>query len=631
MPSQAATGTATTPSVMEPTPMHARKSRNAAATSADPSFRAKTPVLPALLGANATAGTSPSGSFTGLTGGDSIAAGSPQGARASPAASPNKANGKAVSSFLKNLFRSGGDAAAAGDDYDVARSNGSATSSGPASRTGSTTVARSSVALSAKSSHMLGHKPTSVENAALLPTSPNGKNALAGGIGTRISQPESAASLTPRASAHKPAPPPTPQLQPQPPKPNTVLLAVAPVLPPNMSRSTWCMKDYAIVEKMYTGYASTVYKAWCKVSGETVCLKAYNMSNLCELNRYQIYREVKLHSSLQHENIITLFAAFKEGDQVVLVQEFAESGDLFMLLHRYGGKLPEKTAVELVLHPFLCVLKYLHTNCIVHRDIKPENVLFTRSMQLKLCDFGLAIDLREERAVTRAGTLEYMAPEVLNCPFKNKPHENKEQTSLQYTLTVDTWAVGVLTYELLVGFPPFNDNQRAGIEQKIRMETPRFPSTLTELARNFMLKALQKDALERPTINELLTHPWVRGHRRNASSRNLNANGAVTAALQAVELGTEAVDEPGELRTDCGDLISKPAASYASFTSGTNRPKFGQTLLAVQQGSGGKGTANAKKGTAGGAGALLRPEPAAMSFSTAQNPKLQVLRQMGFR
>eukprot|EP00955_Chlamydomonas_euryale_P080746 363466-Chlamydomonas_euryale.AAC.4 len=206
---------------------------------------------------------------------------------------------------------------------------------------------------------------------------------------------------------------------------------------------------------------------------------------------------------------------------------------------------------------------------------------------------------------------------------QNKPHENKEQTSLQYTLTVDTWAVGVLTYELLVGFPPFNDNQRAGIEQKIRMETPRFPSTLTELARNFMLKALQKDALERPTINELLTHPWVRGHRRNASSRNLNANGAVTAALQAVELGTEAVDEPGELRTDCGDLISKPAASYASFTSGTNRPKFGQTLLAVQQGSGGKGTANAKKGTAGGAGALLRPEPAAMSFSTAQNPKLQ--------
>ena len=55
--------------------------------------------------------------------------------------------------------------------------------------------------------------------------------------------------------------------------PPSTLLAVSPVLPPNMAREVWCLKDYAIVEKMYTGYASTVYKAWCKSSGETVCLK----------------------------------------------------------------------------------------------------------------------------------------------------------------------------------------------------------------------------------------------------------------------------------------------------------------------------------------------------------------------
>ena len=59
----------------------------------------------------------------------------------------------------------------------------------------------------------------------------------------------------------------------------------------------------------------------------------------------------------------------------------------------------------MVLCPFLLVLNYLHQHCVVHRDIKPENVLFTRSMVLKLCDFGLAIDLREERAVTRAGVM----------------------------------------------------------------------------------------------------------------------------------------------------------------------------------------------------------------------------------
>lgn len=63
------------------------------------------------------------------------------------------------------------------------------------------------------------------------------------------------------------------------------LLAVCPNLPAKMKRAIWTMKDYAIVEKMYKGYASTVYKAFCKRSGELVCLKAYDMANLCELNR----------------------------------------------------------------------------------------------------------------------------------------------------------------------------------------------------------------------------------------------------------------------------------------------------------------------------------------------------------
>lgn len=63
------------------------------------------------------------------------------------------------------------------------------------------------------------------------------------------------------------------------------LLAVCPNLPAKMNRAIWTMKDYAIVEKMYKGYASTVYKAFCKRSGELVCLKAYDMANLCELNR----------------------------------------------------------------------------------------------------------------------------------------------------------------------------------------------------------------------------------------------------------------------------------------------------------------------------------------------------------
>ncbi|EFJ46307.1 hypothetical protein VOLCADRAFT_32501, partial [Volvox carteri f. nagariensis] len=207
-------------------------------------------------------------------------------------------------------------------------------------------------------------------------------------------------------------------------------------------------------------------------------------------------REVQLHGKLAHNNVIGLYGAFQVDSQVVMVQEFADGGDLFTLLHRYGGRMPERQAVEMVLQPCLRVLLYLHEQGILHRDLKPENILFTRNMTFKLCDFGLAIDLRDERAVTRAGTLEYMAPE--------------DNERLHYTAAVDAWAVGVLAYELLVGRPPFEAPEREGVEDCIRRQTPRFPFGLSELARSFIATALQKDPEQRPTVQEMLGHPFIR-------------------------------------------------------------------------------------------------------------------------
>jgi hypothetical protein len=121
----------------------------------------------------------------------------------------------------------------------------------------------------------------------------------------------------------------------------------------------------------------------CKRSREIIVLKSYTLGAICELYQHQIYREVRLHSSLQHENVVKLYAAFKEGDRVVMVQEYADGGDLFSLLQKYGGRLGEKVAVQMVLDPFLRVMQYLHTRSIVHRDIKPgEFVLLLRRREL---------------------------------------------------------------------------------------------------------------------------------------------------------------------------------------------------------------------------------------------------------
>ncbi|KXZ54424.1 hypothetical protein GPECTOR_5g78 [Gonium pectorale] len=297
------------------------------------------------------------------------------------------------------------------------------------------------------------------------------------------------------------------------------LVSLSPQLPAAMQRKYWTLADYNIIRKMYTGYASTVYQAMCKKSLEMVALKVYHMQNLCELNHYQVFREIRVHSSLQHQNIIHLFAAFQEGTDVVLVQEYAEGGDLYRLLHKNGGRLSERQAVEMVLHPFLLALHYLHTRGIMHRDIKPENVLFTEHRVLKLADFGLAIDLTEERAVTRAGTLDYMAPEVLRCPPKNLPQENKNNPYLHYNNSVDAWAVGVFAYELIVGFPPFAGETQLDSVDRIMHSVPEFPAKISEFAKDFICQCLRKHPGDRPTVMELLHHPWVRTFQRRTSMR----------------------------------------------------------------------------------------------------------------
>lgn len=338
------------------------------------------------------------------------------------------------------------------------------------------------------------------------------------------------------------------------------VLSLSPNIPVSMTRKYWSLSEYSIVRKMYTGYASTVYQATCKRSLEQVALKVYHMENLCELNHFQVYREIRVHAALRHQNIIHLYAAFQEGTDVVLVQEYAEGGDLYRLLHKNGGRLSERQAVEMVLHPFLLSLHYLHTRGIMHRDIKPENVLFTDQRVLKLADFGLAIDLNEERAVTRAGTLDYMAPEVLRCPPKNLPQENKEKSNLYYNNSVDAWAVGVFAYELVVGFPPFaGDTQLDSVNNIMHQATPEFPEKMSELAKLFITQALKKHPGDRPTVMEMLHHPWIRSYQRRASTLHMPVSAARRGSAAAY-----AVPEVPPYKGGGGGAPSKAAAPAAA-------------------------------------------------------------------
>ncbi|GLC48162.1 hypothetical protein PLESTB_000066000 [Pleodorina starrii] len=378
------------------------------------------------------------------------------------------------------------------------------------------------------------------------------------------------------------------------PSPNRKLLAISPALPSSMRRSVWALEDYVIQRRLFKGTSSAVYRATCRRSGMPVALKVYFLSRVPANVVHMLKREIEIHCQLVHRHIARLHAAFMdEGDRVVLVQEYAAQGDLYGVLQRLGGRMPPEQVADGVMRPFLEALSYMHSKGVCHRDIKPENILFSKSWRLLIADFGVSINLNHERAVTRAGTEGYMAPEVERCPLKVEPHENKDDPRYAYSTAVDIWAVGVLAYELMVGFPPVvamapsaapapasaydaaSDSLSGFVRSHMTAASLHFPGSVPPLARAFVLAALSPDPLERPTAAQLLQHPWLQRQPAPAPAVAAappaapNAAVASPCAVVAETLGRVSGSPPAGLRCWDGDgSAPKPAAVGASAPSG---------------------------------------------------------------
>ncbi|GLI71825.1 hypothetical protein VaNZ11_017191 [Volvox africanus] len=325
---------------------------------------------------------------------------------------------------------------------------------------------------------------------------------------------------------------------------DNLLLGMNPAVPPAMRRRIWTLDDYQVAKRMYKGSTSAVYRATCMRSGITVALKVYFLNKVPSNVVHMIRREIELHVPLVHRNIVMLYAAFQDEKHIVLVEEFAARGDLFGIHRSMNCRLTETQTSELILAPFLDALSYLHARGIMHRDIKPENILFTNEWTLKIADFGVSINMHDERAVTRTGTADYMAPEVERCPLKHAPEDNKNNPNLAYTPAIDIWSVGVLAYEMLVGFPPFVSNgpgedssSRQGVaaflaEQATR-KTLRFPASISAAAKDFIMATLNENPGDRPTAQQLLKHPWLfKAARRLSTSSTSRLSTSNLVAVQ---------------------------------------------------------------------------------------------------
>lgn len=194
--------------------------------------------------------------------------------------------------------------------------------------------------------------------------------------------------------------------------------------------------------------------------------------------------------------------------------DYVRGGDLFDAIID-SVKFTEADASVMV-RDLARALDYLHRMNVVHRDMKPENLLVNLTddskMQLKLADFGLAMEVVKP-VYTVCGTPTYVAPEIL--------------AETGYGLPVDMWALGVITYILLCGFPPFRSPDRNQDELFDLIQSGKYEyispywNSISKTAKDLIDHLLVVDQKQRFTALQVLEHPWVRGGERNNSVTNL--------------------------------------------------------------------------------------------------------------
>ena len=229
------------------------------------------------------------------------------------------------------------------------------------------------------------------------------------------------------------------------------------------------------------------------------------------LQHRQAHREACIHAAVGSlDGVVDFIGAWEDDDAFHIVTRWCNGGDLDARLS-CRRRMQSDWVAKRVIRPLLQTLAHLHAMRIVHRDVKPENILLHNDRVL-LADFGLAINLGEERANTKLGTLDYMSPETLACKVKRDPEEGKDGKGPFYTDAVDVWAVGVLAWELLLGSPPFaSETRQQTITRICNGELPPpIPETadIPDLARDFFQRILVRESDERPSAAELLAHPW---------------------------------------------------------------------------------------------------------------------------
>jgi len=263
----------------------------------------------------------------------------------------------------------------------------------------------------------------------------------------------------------------------------------------------WSLDDFEVGARLGKGSFCNVLEATATKLGLTVALKVVAKEKVARLKvQRHLVHEIEIQSHLSHPHILSLFGFFWDSTHIYMILERAKTGDLRRLQSRQPSKRFSDSRASNMAAQVASALTYLHNLHVLHRDVKPENILVVDGKRLKLADFGWASHTCPgERRRTLCGTLDYLSPEIVSGAGHSFP--------------VDAWGLGAISFELLVGQPPFYEPSHEETYRRILQAAPVYPAEMSADARSFISALLTADPERRMTPEQAGQHDWLASWR----------------------------------------------------------------------------------------------------------------------
>ncbi|XP_064640890.1 calcium/calmodulin-dependent protein kinase type II delta chain-like isoform X22 [Lineus longissimus] len=343
---------------------------------------------------------------------------------------------------------------------------------------------------------------------------------------------------------------------------------------------------YELKEELGKGAFSIVKRCIKIANGQEYAAKIINTRKLSARDHQKLEREARICWLLKHPNIVRLHDSIQDEGYHYLVFDLVTGGELFedIVAREFYSEADASHCMQQILES----VNYCHQHHVVHRDLKPENLLLaskSKGAAVKLADFGLAIEVTGEQQAWFgfAGTPGYLSPEVLKKDPYGKP--------------VDIWACGVILYILLVGYPPFWDEDQHRLYAQIKQGAYEYPSpewdTVTSEAKNLINSMLTTHPAKRITAADALKHPWICQRERVASVvhrqetvdclKKFNARRKLKGAILTTMLATRNFSiSKGDKKSSRSNSAQKQGSDEVKYpvtkNSGTRDPPWPKAL-----------------------------------------------------